>query len=437
MKAHLPNLPRIAERLFGTPLMIEPRKMEVIVEAIGPRLSGEAAPANITPPEQPAYAVSDGVAVIPVMGSLVHRGDWLDAMSGLTSYDSLRQNLSAALLDESVQAILLEIDSPGGEVSGNFDFADMVYAARQVKPVWAIANDLAASAAYSIGSAAEKLFVTQTGIVGSIGVIMAHRDNSAANDKAGVKYTSIYAGARKNDLSPNAALTEEAHASAQARVNDVYDVFVAKVARNRGISEAAVRATEAGVFTGQKAVDLGLADEVSTVSEVFRRLAEHAAHPQSTTSTQQQQEHITMTTEPTPTKDNPPALDEKAIAQQAREAERTRASSIISAAVKLNVPAEEAQKLINQDLSVEAAKDKLIDFASANSETVGIRAAAPNSKSDEVDPDAPIEERAQAEWDSKAAIRKEFAGNFEDYKAFRAAQEKGLVRIHAPTLVVA
>jgi ClpP class serine protease len=146
-----------------------------------------------------------------------------------------------------VRAILLDVDSPGGETGGVFDLADRIRAASRVKPVWAVANDMAFSAAYALASAAERVFVSRTSGVGSIGVIALHADQSAKDEQDGVRYTTVFAGARKNDLNPHAPLSDEAFAGLEAEVNRVYDLFVGTVAQHRG-SPRLVRATRGALL---------------------------------------------------------------------------------------------------------------------------------------------------------------------------------------------
>jgi len=214
------------------------------------------------------------VAVIPVHGTLVRRTVGLEAESGLTSYAALAAQLDAALASPDVRAILLDVDSPGGESGGVFDLADRIRAATKVKPVWAVANDMAFSAAYALASAASKVFVSRTGGVGSIGVIAMHVDQSERDLQDGVRYTAVFAGDRKNDLNPHEPISSEAHAFLKAEVNRIYGLFVETVARNRGIEPSAVRDTEAGLFFGQAAVSLGLADAIGTFDDALAQLIE-------------------------------------------------------------------------------------------------------------------------------------------------------------------
>ncbi len=268
-------LPHMAARLFGAPLMIHRPKLEVILAVLGPRigLPQAAVPSNAIPDRsQPMGAT--GIAVLPVYGTLVRRTVGLEAESGLASYQGLATMLDAVVADPNVAAILLDIDSAGGESGGVFDLADRVRAATKVKPVWALANDMAFSAAYAIGSAASRFIVTRTGGVGSIGVIAMHADQSVKDAKDGVRYTTVFAGARKNDLNPHEPISDEAHAFLKAEVGRVYDLFVDTVASHRSLATDAVRATEAGIYFGADAVAAGLADAVGTFDDVLLELTD-------------------------------------------------------------------------------------------------------------------------------------------------------------------
>ncbi|QNT25619.1 S49 family peptidase [Ralstonia solanacearum] len=268
-------LPHLATRLFGVPLAIDRPKLDVILSVLGSRvgLADLAPPGDYTPaPRGPARSHAQ-IAVIPIHGTLVRRTVGLEAESGLASYTAIGDQLDAALADPGVAAILLDVDSPGGESGGVFDLADRIRAAAAVKPIWAVANDMAFSAAYALASAASRLFVSRTGGVGSIGVIAMHVDQSVKDAQDGIRYTAVFAGARKNDLNPHAPITDEAQAQLQAEVNRIYGLFVATVASYRGLSAEAVTATEAGLFFGQDAVAAGLADAVGTFEDALAQLA--------------------------------------------------------------------------------------------------------------------------------------------------------------------
>jgi signal peptide peptidase SppA len=281
--------PHLFARLYNMPLLLHPDKAAVIEGVfrahLGATARGEAdvelglAAANgPVPARDKSYVVTDGgVAIIPVIGTLVQRSSWMDAASGMTGYGQIGAQLDEALADPDVKGILLEIDSGGGEANGVFDLADRIFEAREQKPVWAIANEQAYSAAYAIASSAEKLFMPRTAGVGSVGVIALHVDQSGKNEKTGLVYTAIHAGAKKNDLSRHAPLSDGARADLQAEIDRLYGLFTDTVARNRGLEAAAVRATEAGLLNPEQAVATGFADGIATFAEVVAQLEDEVA----------------------------------------------------------------------------------------------------------------------------------------------------------------
>ena len=269
-------LPHLAARLFGVPLAIHRPKLDVILSVLGARvgLADLAAPVGYTPAARAPGPSNGKVAVIPIHGTLVRRTSGIEAESGLASYTGIAAQLDAALASPEIAAILLDIDSPGGESGGVLDLADRIRAASEVKPVWAVANDMAFSAAYALASAATRVFVARTGGVGSIGVIAMHVDQSVKDAQDGVRYTAVFAGERKNDLNPHEPLSDAAHVVLKTEVDRVYELFVETVARHRGLDADAVRATEAGLFFGPDAVATGLADAVGSLDDALTQLTQ-------------------------------------------------------------------------------------------------------------------------------------------------------------------
>jgi capsid assembly protease len=263
------NLPHVASRVFGTPLMIARAKLEVILGVLAPRLaSGTLEPINAEtePPSQTSVTV-ERIAVVSVIGTLVNRSGYLDAASGLLAYGDIGNAVASAIDDPSVRGVILDLDSPGGEVGGLFDLVEQIRASKSasVKPLWAVANESALSAAYAIASVAERLYVTRTGEVGSIGVVAVHVDETGADTKAGLAWTFVFAGARKVDANAHEPLSERARAAIQADVDSLYGELCALVAANRGLSNSAVRGTDAAIYRGELAVRAGLADRVGTL----------------------------------------------------------------------------------------------------------------------------------------------------------------------------
>jgi signal peptide peptidase SppA len=273
-------LARLATRVFGTPLLIQPEKLEVILSAAGGRFVVDGYPvavpelaSDLAGSEQESFSVTpDGIAVIDVAGSLVNRSSWLDAYCGLTSYAQIRKELDAAMASPQVRGVLLRVDSNGGECAGCFDLADAIFAMRGTKPFWAVVDDSAFSAAYMIASAADRVFVSRTGGVGSIGVVATHVDASGWDEKAGLKYTMLTAGAHKKDFNAHEPLSEGARSQLQAEIDRLYGLFVETVARNRGMPIEAVRATEARLYFGERGVGAGLADAVLPFDGVVEQM---------------------------------------------------------------------------------------------------------------------------------------------------------------------
>jgi len=224
-----------------------------------------------------AALASTGVQVLPVHGFLVSRGSHINACETMTSYEGLRQQLRAAVADPLVERVVLDIDTPGGSAVGAFELAADIRALAQIKPITGIVNFMAYSGGYLIGSACSELVVSQTSGVGSIGVIASHMDRSKQAESQGVKVTTVYAGAHKNDLSPHEPLTEQSMAFLQELVQESYQLFVGAVADYRGLSIEAVRATEAGLYRGQAGIKAGLADRLQSPQDAVDDLSRAVA----------------------------------------------------------------------------------------------------------------------------------------------------------------
>lgn len=216
-----------------------------------------------------------GVAVLPMVGTIIPRGNMLMESSGALSLQSFRKSFRAAMADPNVGSIVLDVDSPGGQVGGVEEMAKEIYDARGVKSVTAVVNTLAASAAYYIASAANEMVITPSGQAGSIGVYAMHEDVSVLYEQAGVKVNLISAGKYKVEGNPFEPLTEEARASIQTMVDGYYELFVNAVARNRGVKASEVRNGfgEGRVVGAKEAVQLGMVDRVGTLDEVVNKLA--------------------------------------------------------------------------------------------------------------------------------------------------------------------
>ena len=243
------RFPHLSQRVFNVPIALHPAKAEVIIAALADRLGvarlfdTDGRPLALAPAlseeREPVrgYEIVAGVAVIPVVGTLVAKLGTLRPYSGMTGYDGIRTNITTALHDGMVEAIVLDIDSPGGECAGLFDLVDLITEARARKPVRAILTEDAYSAAYAIASAADRISIPRTGGAGSVGVICMHVDWSRALDGAGATVTLIRYGDRKAEGSEYEPLSLSAFAAIQADVNVMGELFVQTVARNRNLTD--------------------------------------------------------------------------------------------------------------------------------------------------------------------------------------------------------
>jgi ClpP class serine protease len=292
------DFPHLAQRLFNTPLAIHPRKAEVVMAALAERLGitqlvrldGQCvAPSTLafyddddegftaskrTVRTDDGYDLIGPVARIPISGTLVHKLGSLRPSSGMTGYDGIRQSFLSAITDDDVKAVMLDIDSGGGEVAGCFDLVDEIYAWRGSKPIWSILTESAYSAAYVLASGADKVVTPRTGGTGSNATICMRADLSEALTKAGVKVTFITSeGAdRKTDLRAEVALTDDAFAAIKAEVDAMGDLLHDTVGRNRGIAASAVRGQKAATYMGAAGIEAGLADAVMSPDAAFRAL---------------------------------------------------------------------------------------------------------------------------------------------------------------------
>ncbi len=271
-------------QLLNRPLLMEPRALDAMMPGMLAALLGQAprpramedddGPAPEPPP--PYVMLAPGVAAVTISGALARHGGMIDlrTCAALDSYEAIEQRIALALADPAVAAVILVIDSPGGQVSGCFEFGDRLAAvARGSKPIWSIADDQACSAAYVIASATARVWLTETADVGSIGVVGAHCDMSAYDAKVGVKYTYIFSGAHKVDGNPHEPLPEAVRARWTAEFDALRGMFARRVAAWRGLSVDAVLATEAETYTRNDALTRGLADRIGTLDQAVAELS--------------------------------------------------------------------------------------------------------------------------------------------------------------------
>ena len=422
------DLPFVASRVFGTPLLIARGKLEVVLAVLAPRFAGSPlAPADGTADGGPETTITEqNIAVISVTGTLVSRSGYLDAASGLLSYADVGNAVVSALADPSVQGVILDIDSPGGEVGGLFDLVETIRAAKanSNKPLWAVANECALSAAYAIASSADRLYVTRTGEVGSIGVVAVHVDESAADTKAGLSWTFVFAGETKIDGNSHQPLSDRARATIQADVDQLYTQLCGLLASNRRLTSEAVRATEAAVYRGEAALRAGLVDRIGTLNLAIADMTAAVAQPDpaarlttspktkrstsmATNETENDQPNANephspgrpapvaqpLNAEPAPSPVPPPATVPAAASAQADalRAEYAEIAALASQAARLGVTIDAADAM-RKGISADHLRRSVLDALAARSEAATIIAAAPSTP---VAGDSPIVRRAK------------------------------------------
>lgn len=431
------DLPYLASRLYGTPLLIARPKLEVILGVVARKLAGDTL---ATPPPSRTDSglvgdlqVQDGIAILPVLGTLVRRSSYIGAASGLTSYHDIEAMAETAFADPMVKAVLLEIDSSGGEAGGVFDLAQRLRALSQTsdKPLWAIADEAALSAAYAIACAADRVWLTRTAEVGSIGVVAVHVDESVADAKAGLNYTFLHAGAHKVDGHPHAPLPVPVAADIQADIEQLHDQFIALVAGFRRVTVDAIRDTEARVYRGEAAIQAGLADQIGTRAEAItalqRQLAMSAGRSLRNKAAALSAAHTTSRSQPSPKEismndhnlvtpvddaqentaptsaqppQTPPPLDEAAITAQVEQRLRRQLAElteIAAQAKRLGVTVDPAQALA-RGVTPDALRQSVLKQAAERDVAQDIVAEAPlqpQTKPQSV-ADSPLVKAAQA-----------------------------------------
>lgn len=213
-------------------------------------------------PRERPYRVYEGVAVLPVSGTLLHKYGYVQPYSGATGYDGLITRLSAAINDPGIEGILLDFDSPGGEVAGCFDTANLIREFSKVKPIVGLCYDTMCSAAMALGSACTERWITQTGRIGSVGVLVAHYSYEKMLEQEGMEITLIHSGAHKVDGNPYEKLPKDVRNKIQSEIDTTRDQFAQLVSEGIGMPKNDVMATEAAVYTGQSGLAIGFANRV-------------------------------------------------------------------------------------------------------------------------------------------------------------------------------
>ena len=269
--------------VLNAPWAIIPERLNEIQEIYFTHLRGEKIDIKLIEAqtgkklqnEEQGYELQGNVAIIPIEGVIAKRMNLFSRISGGASSQLIERDLRQALADPEVKSIIFLIDSPGGTVDGTQELASFIYSVRGQKPTITYTDGSMASAAYWIGSAADRLYISgDTNQIGSIGVVAQHVDYSKADDQRGIRVTEITAGKYKRIASENMPLTQEGRAVIQEQLDDIYTAFVNDVARNRKTTPDDVLngMADGRIFLGKKAVSAGLVDGVSILTDLIDNL---------------------------------------------------------------------------------------------------------------------------------------------------------------------
>lgn len=267
---------RILQAIAGTVWMIHQPKLEEIIGVVEARARGVVLEtdylAKVEARRKAMLGPQGRVRVMGLHGTISQRPSLFS--SGGTSTEEFGRELDMALRDPEIGAVLIDADTPGGSVFGVHELSQRIFESRGIKPIAAIANPEAYSAGYYVASAADELWVTPTGMVGSVGVVATHIDYSQQNAENGVKVTYVTAGRHKVEGNPDEPLDKEARAELQRHVDRYYGMFVQSVARNRKTTREQVEADfgQGRIVGSEDAVRRNMADRVGTMQDAIASL---------------------------------------------------------------------------------------------------------------------------------------------------------------------
>lgn len=454
---------RVLSALTSEPWAILPTALETILEIAARAPVDEAtlaewksamAPKALSARDDPPLPgarrarMRDGVALVPLQGPILRYSGMMTDYSGAASLEGFVSDIRLAADDARVNAIVMEINSPGGEITGITQAARMIRAIAQTKPVVAYADGMMGSAAYLLGAAAREIVVDPMAVLGSLGVVLTATDRSAADQRAGVKRYEIVSSqtpGKRPDPS-----TDVGRAALQALADRQGESFLAEIAQLRGVSVAdLLDATGGGgMLTGQDAVARGLADRVAGFEDTIARLASGdapAVRPVlvAVAATEQPIEASSMTeptttidpaaptATPTPTPALPAVSTPSATAAPSAANERERTMAILRAArpdaQALAATAIERGWTVDDFVAAQAA---IPQASSAVAPLDGYRGSF-QPPADPAPQQAALsgEDAWAAEWAASAALRDEFGANKDAFMAFKRAEEAGKVRV--------
>lgn len=428
------NYPQLAARLLNQPLLVEPGYARVFFSALASRLGiaqmadTEGSVLTVEDMEAAASGYSssrdrdrpfeliDGAAVLPVSGSLVHKSGNLYPYSGTTGYDGIIHRAADAFADPEVKGVILDMDTPGGEVAGCFDTAQTLrqLADASGKQLWSLCYDMNCSAGMALASSAHRRLITQTGVAGSVGVVMAHTSYEKYLEEEGINVTLIHSGAHKVAGNPYQDLSDEVLDRFQASTDSLRQEFAQLVADHMGMSVEAVLETEAAVYRGREAIDVGFADELVNGHEAISYFTEHLSTQGRTISIGatmskdklEPQAEASETSVPAAGADQPtPAADSATIAAQAAADAKTRMAGILQCDAAKGREATANHLAFNTNMSVEDA-EKLLATVPEGTTTDVMNTALDRVMANEEQPEvgADVDASADGEPDMVAQI---------------------------------
>lgn len=277
----MPTYDHILTAVAATPWAMEVEFGRAVAAILSARVAGRENHEGVSVAQAAAAAREKrkmkarpkNVAVVPLYGMMTPRADFFTETSGLLSVEQVGQMVDAAAADPAVDAIVLDIDSPGGSVFGTAELGGKVAAAAAQKKTIAVANHLAASGAFWVGAQASEFVVSPSAMVGSVGVYLMHVDESEALKAGGVAVTYVASSPEKVSGASEKPLDATGRAEMERVVADYYAEFVRAVAKGRGVSQAKVREDfgRGGVVTAADAVSRGMADRVASLDDVLSR----------------------------------------------------------------------------------------------------------------------------------------------------------------------
>ncbi len=393
----------ILTEIINRPLFITPDKLSVIlgvlnkkadnpinvdlsdlVPVIGSDLNNGAVQAKARQVNQVGSTPNQTIAVVDALGSLVSRNHGYGAGSGMRSYRMMQKEIQNCLDEPTVGGIILDIDTYGGTGAGCERMARFIKKATEIKPIYAVVDLNCFSAGMYLASACSKVILTdKTAGVGSVGCIAIHRDQSARNEKEGIVYTAVFFGSEKNDFTPHEPLSAEMKKKLQNSVDQMGMQFAATVAEFRGLDVKKVIAMNAGVFYGQDAIDVGLADAIATFDEAVVMLATEIEDKQESTyyggSSMTTKERMAklLTAE-----DGPEALaelgyiknqDAQASREAAEEGLRKKMYDVAELCQLAGLSTDQTVAMLKEGVTVDAAKETIQEMRAEKSKKVTVK----------------------------------------------------------------